>query len=57
MSMKKRLAVSFGITDEIFAVSMQHPKALTASYMAGLILVPLAVMELSKAVGLIRHQS
>ena len=24
MSMKERLAVSFGITDEIFAVSMQH---------------------------------
>lgn len=41
MSMKKRLAVAFGITDEIFAVSMQRPKALTASYMAGLILVPM----------------
>ena len=41
MSMKKRLAVAFGITDEIFAVSMQSPKALTASYMAGLILMPM----------------
>lgn len=40
MSMKKRLAVAFGITDEIFAVSMQRPKELTAAYMAGLILTP-----------------
>lgn len=36
----QRLAVSFGITDEIFAVSMQHPGALTGAYMAGLILTP-----------------
>lgn len=40
MTMKQRLAVSFGITDEIFAVSMQHPRELSASYMAGLILTP-----------------
>ena len=40
MSIPKRLAVSFGITDEIFAVSMQHPGALTGAYMAGLILTP-----------------
>ncbi len=40
MSVLKRLAVSFGITDEIFAVSMQRKKPLTASYMAGLILLP-----------------
>ena len=42
MSMRERLAVSFGITDEIFAVAMQHPGELTASYMAGLILTPVA---------------
>ncbi len=36
----QRLAVSFGITDEIFAVAMQHPKALSAAYMAGLITGP-----------------
>lgn len=40
MSMPKRLGISFGITDEIFAVSMQHKGALSASYMAGLILTP-----------------
>lgn len=40
MSMKKRLAVVFGITDEIFAVSMQRDHALTSAYMAGLILTP-----------------
>ena len=40
MSMKKRLAVAFGITDEIFAVSMQRDHELTTAYMAGLILTP-----------------
>lgn len=41
MTVKQRLAVSFGITDEIFAVSMQHKGALSSSYMAGLIITPL----------------
>lgn len=40
MGIGKRLAVAFGITDEIFAVSMQRKKRLSASYMAGLILTP-----------------
>lgn len=40
MSMKERLAVSFGITDEIFAVSMQHKDELSTPYMAGLIITP-----------------
>ena len=40
MSMKKRLAIAFGITDEIFAVSMQRDHALTTAYMFGLILTP-----------------
>ncbi len=40
MSMKERLAVSFGITDEIFAVSMQRDHELTSAYMAGLIITP-----------------
>lgn len=40
MTMKERLAVSFGITDEIFAVSMQRDHELTTDYMAGLILTP-----------------
>ena len=37
----QRLLVSFGITDEIFAVSMQNEGKLTASYLAGLILTPM----------------
>lgn len=40
MKLWQRFLVSFGITDEIFAVSMRHLRALTASYMAGLILTP-----------------
>ena len=40
MTMKERMAVAFGITDEIFAVSMQRDHELTAAYMAGLILTP-----------------
>ncbi len=40
MTIKERLAVSFGITDEIFAVSMQRDRELTTPYLAGLILTP-----------------
>ena len=40
MSIWQSLAVSFGITDEVFAVSMQRRGELTAVYMAGLILTP-----------------
>lgn len=40
MTMKQRLGISYGITDEIFAVSMQHKGDLSAVYMAGLILTP-----------------
>jgi len=40
MSLWQRFLVSFGITDEIFAVSMRHTRSLTFPYMAGLILTP-----------------
>lgn len=40
MTLGQRLAVAFGITDEIFAVAMQHPRALSTAYMAGLIFTP-----------------
>ena len=36
----KRLMASFGITDEIFAVSMQRKKALSFTFMIGLIVTP-----------------
>ncbi len=40
MKMWQRLAVSYGITDEIFAVSMRREKELSGIYMAGLVLTP-----------------
>lgn len=40
MSIWKRMMFSFAITDEVFAVSMQHKGILTSSYMAGLVLTP-----------------
>ena len=40
MSIWKRMILSFAITDEVFAVSMQHKGVLTSSYMAGLVLSP-----------------
>ena len=46
MSMKKRLGIAYGIT-----VSMQQPRKLTASYMAGLILTPVVGWTLGTFVG------
>ncbi len=37
----QRLLVSFGITDEIYAVAIAQPGKLTPSYMKGLILTPM----------------
>lgn len=37
----KRMAAAFGVTDEIFAVSIQRRKELSFSYMAGLIITPI----------------
>ena len=51
MSMWHRLAVSFGITDEIFAVSMQRRGELGAVYMAGLILTPVIGWTLGTLTG------
>ncbi len=41
MPLWQRLMVAFGITDEIYAVSMNRKTDLTASYMAGLIIPPI----------------
>lgn len=38
---KERLITSFGVTDEVFAVSMQRRSELTFSYMLGLIVTPI----------------
>ena len=40
MTVAERLMASFGITDEVFAVSMQRKTPITFSYMAGVILLP-----------------
>ena len=36
----QRLVLSFGITDEVFAVAMQQKEAINSRYMSGLILTP-----------------
>ncbi|MFR5601891.1 MAG: AzlC family ABC transporter permease, partial [Lachnospiraceae bacterium] len=46
-----RLAVSYGITDEIFAVAMKHPGVLTTVYMAGLIIGPVLGWSLGTLTG------
>lgn len=48
---KERLVASFGITDEVFAVSMQRRSALTFSYMLGLIGTPIAGWTLGTFIG------
>ncbi len=40
MSLPTRCAIAFGITDEIFAVSVQQKEAVNAKYFAGLMLTP-----------------
>ncbi len=37
----RRLLISFGITDEVFAVAVSQPGLLTSTYMMGLILPPI----------------
>lgn len=53
MKLWQRFLVSFGITDEIFAVSMRHSRPLTAVYMAGLIITPVLGWTMGTAVGAI----
>lgn len=52
-SIGKRLVAGFGITDEIFAVSMQRKGTLTFPYMSGLMLTPIAGWTLGTFVGAI----
>ncbi len=53
MTLWQRFLVAFGITDEVFAVSMQRESSLTASYMIGLILTPVIGWTSGTAVGAI----
>lgn len=47
----KRLIASFGITDEVFAVSMQRRKELSFPYMVGLIVTPVFGWTLGTLLG------
>lgn len=47
----KRMIASFGITDEVFAVSMQRKKELSFVYMLGLIITPVLGWSLGTLVG------
>lgn len=47
----KRMIAAFGITDEVFAVSMQRKKDLSFLYMVGLILTPLLGWTLGTLTG------
>ncbi len=51
MTLSQRFLVSFGITDEVFAVSMRNESTLTASYMIGLIITPVIGWTSGTAVG------
>jgi predicted branched-subunit amino acid permease len=51
MSLWQRALVSFGMTDEIFAVSVQRLVPITAAYMAGLIITPVLGWTLGTAAG------
>ena len=48
---KERLITSFGVTDEVFAVSMQRRQELTLSYMLGLIIPPIIGWSLGTVIG------
>lgn len=52
---RKRLIAGFGITDEIFAVSMQRKGALTFPYMLGLMLTPIAGWTLGTLSGAVAN--
>ena len=51
MSLSSRALVSFGITDEIFAVSVRNTDPLTTPYMLGLILLPVIGWTAGTATG------
>lgn len=49
----KRLIISYGITDEVYAVSVSETKDLTFRYLLGLILLPIIGWTLGTAIGAI----
>ncbi len=55
-STARRLVLSFGITDEVYGVAISQPGVLTASYMLGLILPPIAGWVSGTALGALAGQ-
>ena len=51
MSTFQRLILSFGITDEVFAVAMQQKEAVNSRYFAGLIVTPYCGWALGTLLG------
>lgn len=49
--LKRRMLASFGITDEVFAVSMQRRKELSFPYMLGLITTPIVGWSMGTLIG------
>ncbi len=47
----RRLLISFGITDEVYAVAISQPGQLTATYMLGLIVPPIVGWSLGTLLG------
>lgn len=55
MALLHRFLVAFGITDEIFAVSVQQKGQLSSAYMAGLILTPVVGWTLGTLTGAVAN--
>lgn len=51
MNLLERMVLSFGVTDEVFAVAIRRQKELTTRYLAGLILTPYAGWTLGTVLG------
>lgn len=51
LSLFQRLVLSFGVTDEVFAVSMQQPGYIKGAYLAGLITLPYLGWSLGTLLG------
>ena len=51
MTIRQRMAISFGVTDEIFAVGSAQTAELTAAYMGGLITLPVVGWTLGTFLG------
>lgn len=56
MTLRQRLLIGFGITDEIFAVSAMETTPLSASFMYGLISIPLIGWTVGTAAGALASQ-